>query len=228
MSTPVRIRRLGLTSYAPVWRAMQAFTDTRTDESADELWLTEHHPVFTQGLAGKAEHILDPGPIPVVASNRGGQVTYHGPGQVVIYTLIDLRRAGIGIREWVSALEDCVAGWLCDNGLAAHARADAPGVYLADGAKIASLGLKVSRGRCYHGIAVNIAMDLEPFSRINPCGHPGLAVTCARERGLAIAPEQAGLALVHRLLESRSWHGENADAAPPALSEAQPHAVHPA
>ena len=170
------VRDLGRRDYEPVWRAMQAFTDERDPNTLDELWFVEHPPVFTVGLNGKPEHVLTPGDIPVVAVDRGGQVTYHGPGQIVAYVLLDLRRLGMGPRQLVIALEQAVIGLLAEFGLAGAGRRDAPGVYV-DGAKIAALGLRVRRGCCYHGLSFNVAMDLEPFTRINPCGYPGLAVT---------------------------------------------------
>jgi len=173
---PIRVRDLGLRDYAPVYAEMRAFTEARTADSADELWLVEHPPVFTQGQAGKPEHLLMPGDIPVVASNRGGQVTYHGPGQAVVYVLVDLARRGHGIRWLVTALEDTMIAVLAGHGIVAAARADAPGVYV-DGRKIGSLGLRVSRGCSYHGLALNVAMDLEPFARINPCGLLGMRMT---------------------------------------------------
>lgn len=173
-------RDLGRRSYAPVYAAMKAWTTARTADAGDEVWVVEHPPVFTQGLNGKAEHLLATGDIPVVQVDRGGQVTYHGPGQLVIYTLLDLVRAGLGVRTLVSALEGSVIDLLAGFGIDAHARPDAPGVYVA-GAKIASLGLRVRRGRSYHGVAFNIDMDLEPFARINPCGYAGLAITQLRD-----------------------------------------------
>ena len=169
--------------YLETLEAMRAFTAARQPDTPDEIWLVEHEPVFTQGLAGKAEHLLAPGSIPVVRTERGGQVTFHGPGQVVAYVLLDLRRSGLGIRELVRALEQAVIDLVADEGVQAVRHDGAPGVYVADGApreggaKIASVGLKVARGCTFHGVALNVAMDLEPFSRINPCGHPGLAVT---------------------------------------------------
>lgn len=175
-TTPVRVRDLGRSSYRTVFAEMRAFTAARTPATADEIWLTEHEPVFTQGQAGRAEHVLLPGDIEVVQSDRGGQVTYHGPGQIVGYLLFDLRRLGLTVRGLVTGIENTVVGLLAPHGIAAGPRADAPGVYV-DGAKIASLGLRVRRGCCYHGLALNVAMDLEPFQRINPCGMAGLAVT---------------------------------------------------
>ncbi len=170
------VRDLGLQPYLPVWRAMQHFTDTRTPDSPDEIWLLEHEPVFTQGQAGKAEHLLLPGNIPVVQADRGGQVTYHGPGQFIAYVLIDVRRAAIGVRDLVTALETSLVALLAEYGVSAHARPDAPGVYVGT-AKIASLGLRIRRGCSFHGLALNVDVDLEPFSRINPCGYAGLAMT---------------------------------------------------
>ena len=171
------VRALGLRDYSAVYDEMRAFTAARTPDTPDELWLVEHPPVFTQGQAGKAEHLLAPGDIPVVQSNRGGQVTYHGPGQVVIYVLVDIARRGYGIRPLVTRLEQAMIATLAGYGIKACARADAPGVYVEgrfDGRqqqrKIGSLGLRVSRGSSYHGLSLNVAMDLEPFTRINPCG----------------------------------------------------------
>ena len=170
------IRRLGCQPYQPVWRAMQAFTDARGPDTPDELWLVEHEPVFTLGQAGRPEHVLAPGDIPVVNVDRGGQVTYHGPGQIVAYPLLDLRRLQIGVRELVRRIEQAVIDTLAEWNIEAARREGAPGVYVAD-AKIAALGLRVRRGCCFHGLAFNIAMDLEPFRRINPCGYAGLRVT---------------------------------------------------
>lgn len=176
------VRRLGQRDYEPVWRAMQAYTDARTEENPDELWLVEHPPVFTQGLNGRPEHLLDPDGIPVIHVDRGGQVTYHGPGQVVAYVLLDLKRQGLGVRQLVTLLEQSVIDLLADYGISAEARRDAPGVYVA-GRKIASLGLRVRRGCSYHGLSLNVAMDLSPFRRINPCGYQGLEVTQLSDLG---------------------------------------------
>ena len=170
------VRRLGTVDYEPTWRRMQAFTDQRDAQTPDELWLLQHPPVFTQGQAGRAEHLLAPGDIPVIPVDRGGQVTYHGPGQIVAYFLIDLRRRGLGVRELVTAIESAVVDVLDGFDVSGAPRADAPGVYV-DGRKIASLGLRVRRGCSFHGLAFNIDMDLEPFSRINPCGFQGMEVT---------------------------------------------------
>ncbi|MGQ0618324.1 MAG: lipoyl(octanoyl) transferase LipB [Panacagrimonas sp.] len=167
---------------------MRAFTEARTPDTSDEIWFLEHPSVFTQGQAGKPEHVLAPGDIPVVASNRGGQVTYHGPGQLVVYPLLDLHRCGLGIRDLVSLLEGVMIDTVAGYGIAAFARADAPGVYVRCGhdgevRKLGSIGLRVSRGCSYHGLALNVAMDLEPFSRINPCGYAGLRMTQVSELG---------------------------------------------
>jgi len=172
----LRLKRLGLTDYVPVWREMQVYTDRRDESSEDQLWLVQHRPVFTQGQAGKAEHVLAPGDIPVTQVDRGGQVTYHGPGQIVAYPLLDIARKDIGVRDLVYRIEESIIRVLEHYGVAGERIAGAPGIYVA-GAKIASLGLRVRRGRCYHGLAFNIDMDLEPFRRINPCGYSGLEVT---------------------------------------------------
>jgi len=173
--------RLGRQPYLPVWQSMSRFTDERTAETPDQLWLVEHEPVFTQGRAGKPEHLLMPGDIPVVASDRGGQVTYHGPGQVVLYPLLDVRRRGLGVRELVTLLENAVIDLLAMHDVEANARVDAPGVYIG-AEKIASLGLRIRRGCSFHGVALNIDMDLSPFTRINPCGYAGLMMTQLRDR----------------------------------------------
>ncbi len=178
----VLVRDLSRTSYEPVFADMRAFTDARTAETVDEFWLTEHAPVFTQGQAGKAEHLLMPGDIPVVQSDRGGQVTYHGPGQIVGYLLFDLRRMGLSVRDLVSGIENTMITLLEGYGITAAARSDAPGVYV-NGAKIGSLGLRVRRGCSYHGLALNVNMDLEPFSRINPCGLTDMSVTQVSDLG---------------------------------------------
>lgn len=180
MTHEVGIRELGLIEYRSAWQAMQHFTNTRDACSEDEIWLLEHPPVFTQGQAGKAEHLLFPGQIPVVQVDRGGQVTYHGPGQLVGYLLLDVRRLGIGVRELVSRIEWSLIELLAGYGVEATAKADAPGVYV-NGAKIASLGLRIRNGRSFHGLALNVDMDLEPFRRINPCGYAGLPMTQLRD-----------------------------------------------
>lgn len=173
---PLIHRCLGPRDYESTWEAMRRFTDGRTPATPDELWTLQHPPLFTLGQAGRPEHLLNPGPIPVLRSDRGGQVTYHGPGQLIAYLLYDLKRAGIGIRSLVRALEQAVVDLLAEHGIPAAPRAEAPGVYV-EGRKIASLGLRVRHGYSYHGLALNWAMDLGPFARINPCGYPGLEVT---------------------------------------------------
>ena len=173
---PLIVRELGVQDYHPVWQDMQRFTDQRNEATADECWLLQHPPVFTLGKNGKPEHIRDPGSIPVIQSDRGGQVTYHGPGQIIVYTLLDLKRMNIGVRELVTRIENGVIGLLQDYAVDAGARKDAPGVYV-DGRKIAALGLRVRKGCSFHGLALNVDMDLTPFSRINPCGYQGLEVT---------------------------------------------------
>ena len=175
-------KRLGLQPYEPIYRQMREFTLARTQETPDELWFLEHEPVFTQGQAGKAEHVLAPGSIPVVQSDRGGQVTYHGPGQLMGYVLVDLHRLGYGIRSLVTRLEKAMVDCLAGYGVEAAGRPDAPGVYVGE-RKIASLGLRVRKGCTYHGLALNVAMDLSPFERINPCGFKGLAMTQVSELG---------------------------------------------
>ena len=185
------MRQLGLQDYRPVWQSMTDFTNQRTPETPDELWLVEHPPVFTQGQAGKPEHLLLPGEIPVIQTDRGGQVTYHGPGQLVAYPLLDLRRLKMGVRDLVSAIEQTIVATLAVYGIEAYPKPDAPGVYVA-GDKIASLGLRVRRGCSFHGLALNVDMDLEPFQRINPCGYEGLAMTQMRD----LLPEPPVLAEV--------------------------------
>jgi lipoyl(octanoyl) transferase len=187
----VVVRQLGLQDYRPVWQSMTDFTNQRTPETPDELWLVEHPPVFTQGQAGKPEHLLLPGDIPVIQTDRGGQVTYHGPGQLVAYPLLDLRRLKMGVRDLVSAIEQTIVAMLAVYGIEAYPKPDAPGVYVA-GDKIASLGLRVRRGCSFHGLALNVDMDLEPFQRINPCGYEGLAMTQMRD----LLPEPPVLAEV--------------------------------
>jgi lipoyl(octanoyl) transferase len=188
----LRVRHLGLADYETVWSAMRRFTDTRTADTPDEIWFLQHPRVFTQGQAGKAEHVLAPGDIPVIQVDRGGQVTYHGPGQIVGYLLIDLRRRKLGVRELVTAIENSLIQLLRNHGVEAQARPDAPGVYLRSGAKIAALGLRVRRGCTFHGLSLNVDMDLEPFARINPCGFSGLQVTQLRDL-IAAVPALAQL-----------------------------------
>lgn len=214
-NSPLTVRQLGVQPYEKIYDDMRAFTAARTADTPDELWFLQHPRVFTQGQAGKAEHVLAPGDIPVVQSNRGGQVTYHGPGQLVVYVLVDLQRRGYGIRTLVSRLEDALVATLAGYGIAAHNRTDAPGVYVpaAGGAKIASLGLRVSEGRSYHGLALNVDMDLEPFSRINPCGYQGLRMTQLRE----LLPAAPTLDAVAAALETQL---QRCISAPPALASA--------
>jgi len=199
-TTDVTIRRLGRTEYEPTWRAMQAFTARRGADGTDELWLTEHPPVYTQGIAGRTAHLprMENG-IPVVKTDRGGQITYHGPGQTVVYLLLDLRRRGLSVRALVRTMERAVIDLLASHGVAAAGRLDAPGVYVA-GAKIAALGLRVKNGCCYHGLAFNVDMDLSPFSVIDPCGYAGLAVTQARDIGVSGTPAALGEELARHML----------------------------
>lgn len=194
--TSVELYHLGRQPYLPVWQAMSRWTDERDVATPDQLWLVEHDPVYTQGRVGKPEHLLMPGDIPVVASDRGGQVTYHGPGQIVLYPLLDVRRRKLGVRELVTLLENAVIDVLAHHDVEARARADAPGVYIGD-EKIASLGLRIRRGCSFHGVALNIDMDLSPFERINPCGYAGLKMTQLRDqvsRPVAITDEADRLA----------------------------------
>lgn len=184
------IRNLGLQDYTRIWQAMQQFTDQRNSDSVDEIWLLEHSPVFTQGQAGKAEHLLFPGEIPVVQVDRGGQVTYHGPGQLVAYVLLDIKRRNLGVRQLVTMLEQILIQLLAGHGITANARPDAPGVYV-NGAKIASLGLRVRKGCTFHGLALNVNMNMEPFSRINPCGYAGMQMVQSSELG---GPQQVSVA----------------------------------
>ena len=170
------VRHLGLQEYEPIWQAMQQFTDERDKNTEDEIWLVQHPRVFTLGKAGKQEHLLNTGDIPVVQVDRGGQVTYHAPGQLVAYILLDLNRLNMGVRELVTVLELAIIDTLSEYGITAESRRDAPGVYV-EGRKIAALGLRVRRGFCFHGLALNVDMDLEPFARINPCGYEGLEIT---------------------------------------------------
>ena len=185
---PPLIRELGLCDYTPVWRAMQQFTDTRTSDTPDELWVLQHNPVFTQGQAGKAEHILDPHGIPVIQTDRGGQVTYHGPGQLVIYFLLDVRRRGYGVRSLVDLIETSVISVLASYGVDAQLKPGAPGVYVQE-RKIAALGLRVRKRGSLHGLSFNVDMDLTPFSYINPCGYAGMEVAQLKD----LVPAQQGL-----------------------------------
>lgn len=183
------IQSLGIQPYLPVYERMLCFQAQRDEHSPDEIWLLEHEPVYTLGRNGKEEHILNAQGIPVVHIDRGGQVTYHGPGQLIVYTLIDLKRARTGIKQWVNTLENSVITLLDGFGISAYSDPDAPGVYV-DGAKIAALGLRVSRGRCYHGLSLNVDMDLQPFENINPCGYAGLPVTQCSDLGITASMEE--------------------------------------
>ncbi|WP_454832310.1 lipoyl(octanoyl) transferase LipB [Pseudoxanthomonas wuyuanensis] len=206
VSPSCRVRELGRQPYEPVWRAMQRFTDARGEDTADEIWLVEHEPVFTLGQAGKPEHVLAAGDIPVVHVDRGGQVTYHGPGQIVAYPLFDLKRMKVGVREYVCRIEQAIIDTMAEWNIQAQRREGAPGVYVA-GAKVAALGIRVRRGCTFHGLSFNIGMDLEPFHRINPCGYQGLQVVSLADLGgpsgmdavkpvlLASLAEQFGLQL---------------------------------
>ena len=199
MDDPVIVRRLGIQDYEPTWRAMQRFTDSRGEETADEIWLVEHPPVFTLGMNASREHLLDPGSIPVVQIDRGGQVTYHGPGQLVIYPLLDLRRRHLNVRELVVALENSIIGYAAELGVAAVGSREAPGVYI-DGAKLASIGLRIRRGASYHGAALNVSLDLEPFTRINVCGYRGLKVTRLADHAAHVDLDAAARGLAPHLL----------------------------
>jgi len=193
------VRSLGQVEYEPTWRAMQAFTAARAETSPDELWLLQHPPVFTLGQAGRAEHLIAPTDIPVVAIDRGGQITYHGPGQLVVYVLVDLRRRGYGIRELVTRMEQAVIDFLAERGVIAGRLSGAPGVYV-EGAKIAALGLRVKQGCTYHGLALNLDMDLAPFAAINPCGYAGMRVTQCRDLGISMPMADAQRVLSQILL----------------------------
>ena len=198
-SEPILIKYLGPTDYLRTWEEMKMFTAVRDLDTADELWITEHAPVFTQGHNGKPEHLLDTGNIPVIQIDRGGQVTYHGPGQLVLYCLLNLTRLGLGVRTLVTAIELSMVEFLGRYGIEAFARKNAPGVYVNQ-AKIAALGLRIRRGCCYHGLCLNIDMDLSPFSGINPCGLKGQAVTQMIDFGISIETEQAGRELAQLLI----------------------------
>lgn len=204
-----QLRDLGRQPYEPVWRAMQAFTDARDADTPDELWLVEHDPVFTLGQAGKDEHVLMPGEIPVIHVDRGGQVTYHGPGQIVLYPLLDLRRLKVGVREYVDRIEQAVIDTLAEWNIEGARRDGAPGVYVA-GAKVMALGIRVRRGCSFHGLAFNIAMDLSPYQRINPCGYQGLRVTSVLDLGGPSGMEQVKPVLVAQVARQFGLTIENA------------------
>ncbi|CAM4099480.1 lipoyl(octanoyl) transferase LipB [Pseudoalteromonas byunsanensis] len=196
----VIVRQLGRRCYEPIWQKMQTYTDQRDDNSADEIWLVEHQPVFTQGQAGKDEHLLAPGDIPVIKVDRGGQVTYHGPGQQMMYVLFNLRRLKIGVRELVTWLEECIIDFLAEHNINAYAKADAPGVYVGE-SKIASLGLRVRRGCSFHGLALNVNMDMSPFLRINPCGYAGMNMVQTSELNGPDSMVEVGNGLVKHMLK---------------------------
>ncbi|GEA13289.1 lipoyl(octanoyl) transferase LipB [Alteromonas sp. KUL49] len=202
MNTSIVVRQLGRQAYTPIWQHMQNYTDNRSSESPDELWLVEHDPVFTQGQAGKAEHVLMPGDIPVVQVDRGGQVTYHGPGQQVIYVLLDIRRRKLGVRHLVTAMENAVVALLAKYDIEAYPKPDAPGVYV-DERKVCSLGLRIRNGCSFHGLALNVNMDLSPFQRINPCGYAGMEMIDTHRLGgpdsLEVAGEQLASLLLNEL-----------------------------
>jgi lipoyl(octanoyl) transferase len=205
-----QLRDLGRQPYEPVWRAMQAFTDARDADTPDELWLVEHDPVFTLGQAGKEEHVLMPGDIPVIHVDRGGQVTYHGPGQIVLYPLLDLRRLKVGVREYVDRIEQAVIDTLAEWNIEGARKDGAPGVYVA-GAKVMALGIRVRRGCTFHGLAFNIAMDLSPYQRINPCGYQGLQVTSVLDLGGPSGMEQVKPVLVAQLARQFGLTVDNAE-----------------
>lgn len=199
----LEIQALGIQDYDTTWQAMQAYTQNRNTQSPDQIWIAEHFPVFTLGLNAKTEHLLDTQHIPVVQSDRGGQVTYHGPGQLVIYTLLDIERLQINIRQLVSLLENAMISALAQYGIRANAKAEAPGVYVAD-KKIGSIGLRVKHGLCYHGLSLNNDMDLSPFTRINPCGFQGLEMTQLADLGVHIQTNELAIPIVHAITETLS------------------------
>jgi lipoyl(octanoyl) transferase len=195
------IRHLGCVDYEPTWRAMQRLTAERSAASADEIWFLEHAPIFTLGMNARRAHVIAPGDIPVLQIDRGGQVTYHGPGQLVVYPLVDLKRAGLGVRDLVSALENAVINYAAELGIRAHCRKSAPGVYVEE-RKLASLGIRIRRGASYHGLALNVQMDLAPFGRIDPCGYPGLEMTQLADLGGPTSVELAAQGLQPHLLRA--------------------------
>jgi lipoyl(octanoyl) transferase len=195
---PPNVRRLGLQDFAKTWRDMQGFTLQRNPETPDEIWIVEHPPVYTQGLSGKQEHLLNAENIPVILTDRGGQITYHGPGQLVIYTMINIQRCNLGIRKLVSLLEQAMLTTLSQYGIAAKAKPQAPGVYIQD-KKIGSVGLRIKKGCSYHGLSLNNQMDLHPFTGINTCGYPDLEVTSLAEQGILVDNDELAVPLVHYL-----------------------------
>jgi len=203
----IHIRALGMVDYEPTWREMQRFTAERNADTVDEIWLLQHPPTYTQGQAGKPEHLLNPTAIPVVKIDRGGQITYHGPGQIVAYLLLDLRHWKINVRELVRLMERAVIDLLADYGVKAEGREDAPGVYV-NGAKIAALGLKIKNSCCYHGLSFNVDMDMSPFANINPCGYQGLKVTQCLEQGITVPLEELQAELTQNLVHGLQRHLE--------------------
>lgn len=214
------VRELGRQVYEPVWRAMQEFTNNRDEQTPDEIWFCEHERVFTLGLNTRPEHLLAPGDIPVIQIDRGGQVTYHGPGQLMIYPLIDLRRAGLGVRDLVTGLEQAVVDLCADRGIGAASRCDAPGVYV-DGVKLASVGLRIRRGASFHGMALNVDVDLEPFSRINPCGFKDLQLTdlarLGADRDLGLVRDNLLPHLVRHLRLDQGFRPDSLSGVPTSL-----------
>lgn len=198
LESTLHIRHLGRQDYESVWHAMQHYTDNRDENSQDEIWVVEHTPVFTQGQAGKSEHILNPGDIPVIQVDRGGQVTYHGPGQLVIYPLLDIKRLKVGVRQLVTNIEQSIVNMLKRYDVEAYAKADAPGVYVEE-RKVASLGLRIRKGCSFHGLALNVDMDMSPFQRINPCGYAGMEMIQCKQLGGPQTVEEAGKQLVETL-----------------------------
>jgi lipoyl(octanoyl) transferase len=210
-----RIRHLGLAAYEPVWRAMQRFTDERQEDTCDEVWFVEHPPVFTLGLNASREHLLAPGDIPVVQIDRGGQVTFHGPGQLMIYPLLNLRRLKLGVRDLVVSLENGVIAYAAEHGIEAAGSRQAPGVYVG-AAKLASIGLRIRRGACYHGMALNVSLDPEPFGRINVCGYKNLQVTRLADHGVDASVETVARELTPHLLRHLGYEGRPAVREPEA------------
>lgn len=204
VSQQLNIRYLGLQAYLPTWKKMSDFSSDRDKQSIDEIWVVEHLPVFTQGSAGKPEHLLYQSAIPVVKSDRGGQITYHGPGQLIIYLMIDIRRKAFNIRTLVSIIETSIIQLLADQHIVAHAKKEAPGVYV-NGKKIASLGLKIRKGCSFHGLALNIDMDLSPFQQINPCGYKDLKMTQCRDEGLTLTLQQLAPILIQKLSQQLNY-----------------------
>jgi lipoyl(octanoyl) transferase len=199
----LEIRDLGLQNYQSTWQAMQQFTQNRDAETPDEIWITEHPAIYTLGLNGKTEHLLNTGDIPVINTDRGGQVTYHGPGQLVVYTLLDIKRLNLGIRQLVTVLEQAMIGALAQFGITAVARADAPGVYV-DSKKIGSIGLRIKKNCSYHGLSINNRMDLSPFNHINTCGYPGLEVTQLADLGVAVSNDELAIPVTEAIITAVS------------------------